>query len=152
VLFAALLPGAVIVGVPALLLRAGGRFGIGPLRLAGLPFMAVGGAALVWCVYDFARVGRGTLAPVDPPTVLVRTGLYRYVRNPMYVANVVTLLGEAVYFESSAILRWLAAVAIAFVVFVLLYEEPALRRRFGASYDDYCACVPRFIPRRTTPG
>ena len=113
----------------------------------GLALIVAGGAGLAWCIYDFARLGRGTLAPVDAPLFLVRGGPYRYVRNPMYDAVIVVLVGEVVAFRSWVLLRWLGAVATGFMLLVLLYEEPALHRRFGASYDAYCDAVPRFFPR-----
>jgi protein-S-isoprenylcysteine O-methyltransferase Ste14 len=116
-------------------------------RAMGLATGLVGAAVLLWCVIDFARLGRGTLAPIDPPTVLVRRGLYRVVRNPMYVGVVTLLVGEALLFGSAAIAVWAALLAIAFHLRVLRYEEPVLRRTFGADFDAYCREVPRWLPR-----
>ena len=88
-------------------------------------------------------------APVDPPKFVVRSGLYRITRNPMYVAVVTTLLGEALLFDSVPIAVWAAVVAVTVHLFVVLYEEPTLHRQFGEPYDDYRAAVPRWIgPRR----
>ena len=98
------------------------------------------------CVWDFASVGRGTPAPIDPPKVLVVCGLYRYVRNPIYLGVLFVLLGEAVFFESSALLRYMIGVFLIFHLFVIFYEEPSLRRKFGESYERYCRSVRRWIP------
>ena len=150
ILFALLLPGTTLVLLPSILLRrerVAGDFAFRPLRLQGLVLLVVGGAALFWCIRDFAVSGRGTLAPIDPPRKLVRAGLYRYVRNPMYVAVLVTLLGEALYFGSRTLAIYAVVVWVVFHTFVLLYEEPKLRRLFGADYEAYSAAVPRWLPR-----
>jgi protein-S-isoprenylcysteine O-methyltransferase Ste14 len=147
--FALLLPGTTLVLIPSLLLRreaAAGAFAFRPLPLQGLILLVVGGAALFWCIRDFAVSGRGTLAPIDPPTVLERAGLYRYVRNPMYVAVLVTLFGEALYFGSRTLAIYAVFVWAVFHTFVRLYEEPKLRALFGADYEAYRATVPRWIP------
>jgi protein-S-isoprenylcysteine O-methyltransferase Ste14 len=152
--FTVLLPGTVLVGVPLWLSGGDGEadpaeLGIGSLRWVGLPLVVLGAAGLLWCIADFARRGRGTLAPVDPPKFVVRSGLYRITRNPMYVAVVTTLLGEALLFDSVPIAVWAAVVAVTVHLFVVLYEEPTLHRQFGEPYDDYRAAVPRWIgPRR----
>jgi protein-S-isoprenylcysteine O-methyltransferase Ste14 len=114
----------------------------GLLVLAGLPIW--GSAAL-----RFVRQGRGTPAPIAPPSRLVVTGPYRYVRNPMYVAVVAILLGQALLLGSAAIAGVALGLVAAFHLFVLLYEEPTLRRRFGADYATYCRHVPRWLPRPT---
>ncbi len=140
------LPGTVTVLVPWLVLRRSGG-APGTFAVVGLLPLVLGAGMLIWCVVDFARIGRGTLAPVDPPTVLVRRGLYRVVRNPMYVAVLTILVGEALVFGSSSIAWWAAGTAVAFHLRVVRYEEPVLRRTFGADFDDYCRRVPRWIPR-----
>ena len=118
-----------------------------PLQLLGLLFILAGAALLVACIVEFARSGRGTLSPIDPPKHLVVRGLSRYVRNPMYLSVTVILLGEVMLTRSGALaLYWL----IWFVVvnaFVIGYEEPTLRVQFGASYDEYMRTVARWIPR-----
>jgi len=143
------LPGSATLLVPWLLLRWGGD-GLVPrwVRLAGAVPLALGVLLLLRCVIDFARVGRGTLAPIDPPRVLVRRGLYRLMRNPMYVAVLTILVGEVLVFASWAIAAWAAVLAVAFHLRVIWYEEPVLRRTFGPAFDDYCRTVPRWIPRR----
>ena len=91
--------------------------------------------------------GRGTPAPIDPPKELVARGLYRYVRNPMYVGVMSILVGEALIFASRTLVWYAVTVFIGFNLFVLLYEEPTLRHKFGAAYERYCAAVPRWLPR-----
>lgn len=148
-LAAAALPGTVTIVVPWLLVRGGAwRFDLGPSRLAAAVPLAIAAAGLAWCIVDFARVGRGTLAPLDPTRFVVRSGLYRWVRNPMYVCVVAILASEALLFGSGAILAWAGAAWLAFHLFVVLYEEPDLRRRFGGDYEAYLRSVPRWRPRR----
>lgn len=118
-----------------------------PQDLAGALLMAVGAVLLATCIWEFARRGRGTLAPVDPPTQLVVQGLYRYVRNPMYVAVTTILLGELVIVRSTVFLWYLAGWLVAVNLFVMGYEEPTLRRQFGDSYTRYTRTVGRWIPR-----
>jgi protein-S-isoprenylcysteine O-methyltransferase Ste14 len=148
VAFALLLPGSVLMWVP-LELSAGdpARLGLGAVRWAGLPLVVAGSAALLWCIAEFARRGRGTLAPVDPPRFVVRSGLYRVTRNPMYVGVLVTLAGEALLFDSVPIVVWAVVVAVTVHLFVVLYEEPTLRRQFGEPYETYLATVPRWLAR-----
>ena len=117
----------------------------------GIVLMALGIAGYLWCALDFAFVGRGTPAPIDPPKELVVRGLYRYVRNPMYISVATALGGECLLFRSWVLARYLVyCFAIIFLV-VLFYEEPALRGKFGAAYEKYCRDVPRWIPRLRRP-
>ena len=90
-----------------------------------------GVAGLLWCIWDFGRRGRGTLAPVDPPRFVVRTGPLPRLRNPMYLSVLVALAGEVLLFGSPLLLFWAAIVAITVHLFVVAYEEPTLRRQFG---------------------
>jgi protein-S-isoprenylcysteine O-methyltransferase Ste14 len=146
-LFTVLVPGTVAVYVPLLL--AGDRAPRGgPGALVAAALFAAGGVLYAWCVWDFARFGRGTPAPIDAPRRLVVRGPYRLVRNPMYVAVLAVILGQATWLRSSAILLYGALVAAGFALFVLGYEEPHLRRTFGAEYDAYTARVGRWLPRR----
>jgi protein-S-isoprenylcysteine O-methyltransferase Ste14 len=108
----------------------------------------IGTAIYFWCAWDFTFAGRGTPAPIDPPKELVVRGLYRYVRNPMYVGILSILLGEALLFASWRLFEYTAVVFIFFFLFVTLYEEPILRQKFGESYRRYCESVPRWIPWR----
>jgi protein-S-isoprenylcysteine O-methyltransferase Ste14 len=148
-LWVLLMPGVVAVYIPWRFFgvaRAGAR-GIGALQIVGLAFIAIGVALLLACVWEFAHRGRGTLSPVDPPRELVVRGLYRYVRNPMYLAVTCIILGEAIAAQSfDLVIYWAVFIALA-ALFVIGYEEPYLRRRFGASYDAYTARVGRWVPR-----
>jgi protein-S-isoprenylcysteine O-methyltransferase Ste14 len=115
---------------------------------AGLSLVAVGTALLVACVYSFFTVGRGTLAPWAPPTVLVTTGLYRYSRNPMYLAVLVVLAGWTGAYRSVTLALYAAAVGAAFHVRVRRYEEPWLARVHAGKWESYMTRVPRWLGRR----
>ena len=147
-LFTIVAPGTVTVLLPYMLLssREGGA---SPewtvLRLFGLAPLLVGFGIYLRCAYDFAAKGRGTPAPIDPPKALVRSGLYRYTRNPMYVGIMLILLGEAIGFASATLLFYASVVFLGFNAFICFYEEPTLRRLFGESYSRYCAEVPRWL-------
>lgn len=119
-----------------------------PVHILGLLAIAVGGGLLATCIWEFARSGRGTLAPVDPPRELVVRGLYRYVRNPMYLSVTVIVLGEFLLTGSRALLVYWVVWFVAVNLFVIGYEEPTLRRRFGASYERYTQEVGRWLPGR----
>src|SRR5438093_2707116 len=141
-LFTTLVPGTVTVLVPYLLLSWDIQvfsFELGAIRFLGLPPILLGAVTYLWCAWDFTFTGRGTPAPFDPPKELVVRGLYRYVRNPMYVGVMNILLGEALLFASRTLLWYAAVVFVGCNLFVLLYEEPTLRRKFGADYERYCA-------------
>jgi protein-S-isoprenylcysteine O-methyltransferase Ste14/ADP-ribose pyrophosphatase YjhB (NUDIX family) len=152
-----LVPATIIVVIPAYILRATGTEGEGGvLRLVGLVPLVIGIAILAWCFAGFIVEGEGTPAPYDPPHRLVTGRLYGWMRNPMYVAVITILLGEAMFYGSVALLLWAVVALIMFNFFVVLYEEPTLRRRFGAPYEAYLEHVPRWIPSRprtvaTTP-
>ena len=120
---------------------------LSPACLLGLSCIALGAVLLAACIFEFVRSGRGTLSPVDPPRHLVVRGLYRYVRNPMYVSVAIIILGEALLTRSVALAIYLAVWFTGANLFVLGYEEPALRRRFGPSYDEYSRKVGRWIPK-----
>ncbi len=143
-----LLPFVVTVIVPAILLN---QFGAGQPALwqqvAGVLAFAAGFSLFAWCVALFVRVGRGTLAPWDPTTALVAVGPYRYVRNPMISGVAAMLLGQALYFNSSAMGAWFLAVVLLNHVYFIYSEEPGLEQRFGESYRQYKAAVPRWLPR-----
>lgn len=121
--------------------------------LAGLVCISVGAVLLGTCIWEFARSGRGTLSPVDPPRELVLKGLYRYVRNPMYLSVTLTVLGEVLLTRSRGLLLYWMIWFIGANLFVIGYEEPALRRRFGAAYERYTRSVGRWLPKfSATPG
>ncbi len=145
-LFTLIIPGTVAVSLP--MWAAPGRApASGAAFAAGVAVVALGAAIYAWCVWDFASFGRGTPLPLDPPRRLVIRGLYRFTRNPMYVGVLTVILGQAVMFGSTAILGYALCLAIGFHLFVVLYEEPHLRRRFGTAYEAYCAQVHRWLPR-----
>jgi protein-S-isoprenylcysteine O-methyltransferase Ste14 len=150
VLFFLIAPGTVAGYVPYLLTRW--RFeppllGISTGRWIGGFLVATGLVGLVECFARFALEGRGTPAPVAPPTTLVVSGPYRHVRNPMYVSVLAILVGQALLFGSVRVLEYAGGAWLATHLFVLGYEEPTLRRQFGASYDTYRANVGRWLPR-----
>lgn len=147
-LFTVVVPGTVAGWVPLAILRDAPLAGAGFLRWLGVAPLAAGLAIYAWCVTDFATQGRGTPAPIDPPTELVRRGLYGVTRNPMYVGVIAVLAGEAWLFASLPLALYAAGVLACFHLFVTLYEEPTLRRSFGEAYERYCAAVPRWLPRR----
>jgi protein-S-isoprenylcysteine O-methyltransferase Ste14 len=120
-----------------------------PLRWLGLMPLSLGAAIAVSCFVHFVARGRGTPAPFDAPRRLVVSGPYRYVRNPMYVGSGLFLAGCAILFsEFSIVLLWYAlTIAIGVNLFILLYEEPTLRRKFDGDYHEYCRNVHRWIPR-----
>ena len=118
-----------------------------PMHFLGLLCVGLGAVLLVACIVEFARSGRGTLSPVDPPRHLVVRGLYRYVRNPMYLSVTAILLGEVLLTRSPALATYWAIWFVCANLFVIGYEEPTLRRSFGASYDEYMRQVGRWIPK-----
>jgi protein-S-isoprenylcysteine O-methyltransferase Ste14 len=121
---------------------------LGPIELVGVLCIGLGAALLATCIFEFARSGRGTLSPLDPPRQLVVRGLYRYVRNPMYLSVTLTILGEVLVTHSAGLALYWALWFLGVNLFVLGYEEPVLREQFGDSYDAYVRQVPRWIPRR----
>jgi protein-S-isoprenylcysteine O-methyltransferase Ste14 len=118
-------------------------------RIAGIALVLLGLVPLVESFGRFALMGLGTPAPVAPTQRLVVTGFYRYVRNPMYLGVLAIILGNALVLETGGVFAYAAVVALGFVLFVMGYEEPTLRRQFGAEYEAFCKNVPRWIPRLT---
>ena len=150
--FLVLAPGTVALLVPWLISGWQGRepfFGLAPTRFLGGAMIVVAGALLLDAFARFALEGFGTPAPVLPTRTLVVTGPYRYVRNPMYVAVVTLILGQAVLFGDVALLAYAALVWLAFHIFVLLHEEPTMRATYPAEYAVYIAEVRRWLPRLT---
>ena len=143
-------PGLLGVYVPLTYLRAGPHAQTGALAYLAIPLWLIGGLGLLWCFWDFTFKGRGTPAPIDPPRELVASGLYRYVRNPMYVSLIILQFGHFLYFGYWYILVYAAVFFLITHLFVTLYEEPTLRQRFGAGYEDYLKRVPRWTPRFRT--
>ena len=118
-----------------------------PLRVAGAVLIAAGALVLIRAFVQFVVEGIGTPAPVAPTERLVVGGLYRYVRNPMYLAVVATIVGQGLALGQPALLLYAAAVGAAMGVFVHWYEEPTLRAQFGAQYEAYRRAVPAWRPR-----
>lgn len=148
--YATLFIGFVLVYVPGLLLgSAPARPAvIGLQQIIGTFVTAAGAVIALWCVFTFAFIGKGTPAPFDPPHRLVVRGPYRFVRNPMYIGAGFALLGAALFYGSSSILIYAAVFFLATHLFVILYEEPALRQTFGSEYQAYCSRVRRWWPIR----
>jgi protein-S-isoprenylcysteine O-methyltransferase Ste14 len=148
------LPFAVTVIVPAIILAGGGASDWGldglaraALVVAGVALIAVGLGLFVATVRLFASLGRGTLAPWDPPDRLVVAGPYRYLRHPMIAGVALVLAGEALALGAAGIAIELALFVAINAVYLPLVEEPALIRRFGDDYERYIEQVPRWLPR-----
>ena len=146
-LFIVVVPGSVAgwipwyaAGSPPLVPRAGS-----PLATLAALMVIAGWTVLLICAREFARAGRGTPAPYDPPRSLVTSGLYRFTRNPMYVGVVTAILGQALWFHSRVAVYYGIAMALAFHVTILVYEEPRLAKVFGERYLEYKKSVPRWI-------
>jgi protein-S-isoprenylcysteine O-methyltransferase Ste14 len=116
-------------------------------HLVGVICIGIGAVLLGACIWEFARSGRGTLSPADPPKELVVRGLYRYVRNPMYLSVTLIVLGEVLLTGSRGLLLYWAIWFFGANLFVLGYEEPTLRRRFGPAYERYVQSVGRWLPK-----
>lgn len=111
----------------------------------GAIVFVIGFVIMLTCIQSFAVNGRGTLSPADPTKRLVVTGLYKFSRNPMYVGVTMILVGEAIFFQSNYLWTYLTFVSVAFNIFILLNEEPRLRKDFGDEYHRYCQKVRRWI-------
>jgi protein-S-isoprenylcysteine O-methyltransferase Ste14 len=154
-----LLPGMVLVVIPVTMICLNGTdtFGLWQsipsvrvlLALVGLALFVGGLVLMVSTNRLFATVGRGTLAPWNPPQRLVVRGVYRHVRNPMMLGVCSILFGEALFTASLPLLCWFAFFLIVVMIVIPLVEEPGLVRRFGEDYVAYRQNVPRWIPRRT---
>lgn len=144
-IFTLVFPGTVGVYLPWLIARGRPIGALGAVVLSSALFV-VGGTIYLWCLWHFARHGGGTPAPIDAPKRLVVRGPYRYARNPMYVGVLMVIAGWAALFELLALALYACAVGVMFQGFVVLYEEPRLRRDFGVEYQAYCARVGRWLP------
>jgi protein-S-isoprenylcysteine O-methyltransferase Ste14 len=120
-----------------------------PARILGAVLITAGALALLDSFARFALQGSGTPAPVFPTRRLVVKGWYRYVRNPMYVAVVTVILGQSLLLGDARLLAYAALVWLAFHLFVVVYEEPALRAKYRGDYEQFSTSVPRWIPRPT---
>ena len=133
--------------VPLALLRSGPRLETGVISLLALPLWLIGSLVVLWCFWDFTFKGRGTPMPIDPPRELVVTGFYRYVRNPIYVGVLAIFLGHFLWLGYWTLLIYTVLAFIGVHFFIILYEEPTLKRKFGASYEEYLKKVPRWMPK-----
>ncbi len=149
IIFILLVPGFLLGVVPVYAIPKipGIALPPGPWNWAAVPFWIVGIAVVVWCAADFVRKGRGTPIPLDPPKELVVSGLYHFVRNPMYVGALLVQVGTIIWFGTLAQAVYWFFLFIGFNLFIRANEEPYLRKLFGARYEAYCQAVPRWIPR-----
>jgi protein-S-isoprenylcysteine O-methyltransferase Ste14 len=146
-LFTVFVPGIVAGYVPWRMGASRLADGARPAQwLIAAPVFLAGASIYFWCLWDFGMAGRGTPAPIDPPKVLVVRGLYRYVRNPMYVGVLLVIVGWTILTWSPNVAIYGASVAMAFHLFVVFVEEPMLRAQFGESYGTYCRSVSRWWP------
>ena len=145
-LFTVFVPGTVGLYLPQSLKNSGNKLPF------GLPWLAIalfvcGAAIYLWCAWDFVSKGLGTPAPMDAPQVLVITGPYQFTRNPMYVGVFGAIESQAVYYGARHIAVYGCIMLMIAYLFVVLYEEPHLRKAFGAQYEEYCRRVPRWLVR-----
>jgi protein-S-isoprenylcysteine O-methyltransferase Ste14 len=151
-IFTVFVPGTVGVWIPH---RIGGSGDIrtifeqaSELRyVSGVLFLLMGGLIYLWCAWDFSVKGLGTPAPIDAPKTLVVNGLYRFVRNPMYLGVAYLISAQSILRSSHSVFYYLIFFLICAQLFVSFYEEPHLRRLFGEQYEEYCRQVPRWIPQ-----
>jgi protein-S-isoprenylcysteine O-methyltransferase Ste14 len=146
-LFLIVAPGMVAGYIPLVLLRKGPQIETGIFAYLALPIWLPGGTILLWSFWNFFYEGHGTPAPVDVPKELVMSGFYRYVRNPMYVGIFLMLTAYFLWYGYWLLLIYTMIALVITHLFVTLYEEPILKRKFGASYGEYVKRVPRWLPR-----
>lgn len=155
ILVRAFIYATLLVGLGLLVLPPGALSGLGVTRptaihitqVVGIAVGVGGGALALWCVITFAVIGRGTPLPFDPPRRLVVRGPYRFVRNPMAIGVALTLTGAALYYRSVRLMAFTGLFLVVIHLFVVLYEEPTLRRMFGDDYEAYSRQVRRWWPR-----
>ena len=124
-------------------------FDLGVFRYFGVVPIIIGVIFYFWCSYSFVFFGKGTPHHAMPPKKLVKTGLYRFVRNPMYIGLFLVLAGEVLLFQSKGLFIYVLVIFGVVILFVLFIEEPRLEKRFGESYTQYRKSVRRWIPRLT---
>ena len=122
-------------------------FDPGVFQFLAIPLWIIGTLIIVQCSIDIIRRGRGTPAHFDPPKELVIRGLYRYVRNPIYVGALLVQASYIIWFGSGAMIVYAFLFFLAFHFLIVVIEEPILRNTFGADYEEYCRRVPRWIPK-----
>jgi protein-S-isoprenylcysteine O-methyltransferase Ste14 len=148
-IFTILVPGTVAFFVPWLLLQQSGGlvFMFPSLWLAGFLPLLLGVGLYLWCAGAFTFIGKGTPAPIDAPKFLVKEGPYQWVRNPMYLAVLSIVIGQAILFRSFLLVGYALLVWGVVHLFVVFVEEPSLRHQFGESYESYLRTVPRWLAR-----
>lgn len=148
-LMTVLFPGMIAGLIPYRLARGSWAlpFGPSPVSVLGWPILLIGIVTLFLTILSFAWTGRGTLAPWDAPRNLVQGGLYRRVRNPMYLGVLATIGGQGLITASLGVLLYAVVMAVVFHVRVVRFEEPALQRLFGPTFEAYLREVPRWVPR-----
>ena len=141
--------GIVLVFGPWVFLSSdlGFNYDIGITKYLGIVPIIIGGILMIWSMQKFAVFGRGTPAPIAPPSRLVTYGPHAVVRNPIYVGAILVLIGESIVFQSYVMIGYALSVWLFMHLFVVLYEEPTLKSKFGEEYEDYRLKVPRWIPR-----
>ena len=148
--FATLFIAFFLIFIPGSLLSGAGitrPTEIGWQQVAGFAAGTAGAVLALWCILAFVTIGKGTPAPFDPPRQLVIQGPYRFVRNPMYIGATVALAGAGLYYQSASLGIYALIFVLICHLFVLIYEEPTLRRSFEREYADYCSRVHRWLPR-----
>jgi protein-S-isoprenylcysteine O-methyltransferase Ste14 len=152
-IFSILVPGTVAGVVPWLLLQgpAGAVLLLPSIWMFGLLPLLLGVGLYLWCAGAFTFIGKGTPAPIDAPKVLVIQGPYHWTRNPMYIAVLSVVIGEAILFHSFLLAGYALLLWATFHVFVAFVEESSLRLQFGESYETYLRRVPRWLPRFLFP-
>jgi protein-S-isoprenylcysteine O-methyltransferase Ste14 len=148
--YASLFIGFVLIYLPARILAQAGMTRPAAFswpQMAGLLVGTLGAVLALWCVGAFAWIGKGTPAPFDPPRRLVIRGPYRFVRNPMYIGAALALLGAALFYKALPLFLFVCGFLLVTHLFVVIYEEPTLRRTFGPEYQNYCQRVRRWWPR-----
>jgi protein-S-isoprenylcysteine O-methyltransferase Ste14 len=153
--FTVIVPGTTGVLLPRLIVSgtaAARPAAWGALEIAAAACAIAGALIYARCAWDFARRGRATPAPIDAPRVLVVQGLYRYVRNPMYLGVLLVIAAQALFHRSAALAAYAAGFLLVVHLFTVLYEEPTLLRLFGPSYEEYRRAVRRWIPGRPYGG
>lgn len=148
-IFTLLVPGTVAVLGP-ILISENSMVAESWFVVPGLLLLSIGIAIYCWCLWDFAVYGQATPAPIDAPKCLIIRGLYRYVRNPMYVGVLSVILAWFFLFIEINILVYCLVIATCFQFFVVFYEEPLLQKMFGVEYAEYQASVNRWLPINLT--
>jgi protein-S-isoprenylcysteine O-methyltransferase Ste14 len=147
ILFMLLVPGLLMGVMPIWLVQTDtALFSFGIFRWLAVPLWIAGVGIVLWCAWAFTVRGLGTPSPTDPPRKLVVSGLYRFVRNPIYLGVLGVFFGYLLWHPSRSLLVCPLIVAACSHLFVVFYEEPRLRNMFGAEYEDYCQSVRRWLP------